>query len=514
MANGPRPTNGRPENPAKYTGSRLIVHANADSIFIYSYKWNRLLIRKMVIVGCAAFLFRLLFIFWGFTNWHLMPEYTMSSVYFYQGYGICAGYGYVSEDWGEKPFKNLGRLRALVNEGLHVTPQSAPQLDEKAVYPEMLHPPGMALIIAAIHRITGARAELYFEIIGMLLDTAAACLLCWMIYKFFSERIAFAAGMIYALYPPLAFLSTVQRLSESYQPIIILASLVFVLQSACASGRKLALWWILAGLMVGIGAYLRPDYLLVPVAYGFALWMYTGRFRRSILAMAVMQAVALILLIPWAYRNHQLCGRWIFTATSVGCTLINGLSEYNNAWGFGGLDEDRVVEAHKQGFYAPESPEADLYFQSLFWESIRSKPLGYLMTIVKRLPMAILAPQGFGFNNPYKTGTFSSAIQQGRDRYDVIFSKPWYVIKAYWEYLLMGAVSVAGLVSSIIMLFLERRRFALVFLLLSPHLYAIGVHLLTHYEPIFVLPSMFSFLLGLAYVICRGWRYREASIAA
>jgi 4-amino-4-deoxy-L-arabinose transferase-like glycosyltransferase len=469
----------------------------------------------MIIVGSVAFLFRLIFIFWGLLDWHLLPQDTLSSVYFCQGYGICAGYGYVSENWGEIPFKNLAKIRKLVDQGLHVTPQTAPQFGEKAFFPEMLHPPGMALLVAAIHWVTGTRADLYFEIIGMLLDTASACLLYWMVLKFFSERIAFTAGLVYALYPPLAFTSTLERASESMMPIFILASLFCVLQSARSLDKKAAIWWFLSGIMLGISAYLRPDYLLVPVAYGFALWIYTRRFWRSMLAMITIQAVALTLLTPWAYRNHQLCGRWIFTSSDTGWALIGGLSEYNNPWHIVGTDEHIIAEAHKQGFYAPESPEADLYFQNLFWQSIRSKPLGYLSSVVKRVPMAILAPQTFGFKNPYKTSRFTDAlVEQGKDRYDVILSKPMYVIKAYWEYLLMGAISVAGLLCSLAMLFLERRRFGLVFLLLSPHLYSIGAHLLIHYEPVYVLPSMFSFLIGLAYVLSRGWRNHDSAVVS
>jgi 4-amino-4-deoxy-L-arabinose transferase-like glycosyltransferase len=472
-----------------------------------------MIIRKMIIVGSVAFLFRLIVIFWGISDWHLLPQDTLSNVYFCQGYGICAGYGYVSEGWGEKPFKNLAKLRKLVDQGLHVTPQTAPQFDRKEFFPAMLHPPGMALLVAAIHWATGTRADLYFEIIGMLLDTASACLFYWMVLKFFSERIAFTAGLIYALYPPLAFSSALERSPEGIMPIFILASLVCVLQSTRSSNRKVSVWWLLSGIMVGISAYLRPDYLLVPVAYGFTLWIYTRRFWRSMIAMITIQAVALTLLMPWAYRNYELCGRWIFTSTAVGWTLIMGLGEYHNPWGFIGLDGHIAIEAHKQGFYAPESPEADLYFRNLFWQSIRNKPLGYIASIVKRVPMAILAPQTFGFKNPYKIGRFSDTLEQeGKDRYEVILSKPMYVIKAYWDYLLMGAISVAGLLCSLVMLFLERRRFGLMFLLLSPHLYSIGVHLLTHYEPRFVLPSMFSFLIVLAYVLSRGWRNRDTSI--
>jgi hypothetical protein len=38
--------------------------------------------------------------------------------------------------------------------------------------------------------------------------------------------------------------------------------------------------------------------------------------------------------------------------------------------------------------------------------------------------------------------------------------------------------------------------------LFSPHLYAMGSHLLTHFEPRFLLPSLGWLLFGLAYLIC------------
>jgi 4-amino-4-deoxy-L-arabinose transferase-like glycosyltransferase len=375
----------------------------------------------------------------------------------------------------------------------------------------MLHPPGMALLIAAIHRVTGMRADIFFEIIGMLLDTAAACILYWMVATFFSRRVGFASGLIYAFYPPLAYASTIYRAPEGLLPFFIIGATACVLLSARGRGWKDALWWAATGLLLGTGSYLRPDYLLVPVAFGFSLWLYTRRFWRSMLAMVTMQVIALIVLMPWAYRNHQICGRWIFTSTSTGWTLVGGLGTYSNPWGFKGPDKFRAIEAQEQGIASPGSSEGDLYFQKVFWDAVKSKPWGYVAAVAKRMPLAILAPQTFGFKNPWKTSRFGESMEQGKDRFEVIMSKPMYIVKAYWDWLLMGVISLASLLCSLLMLICERRRFGLVFLLLSPHLYSIGTHLLVHYEPRYVLPSMFSFLIGLAYVLSRGWRDRNAS---
>jgi hypothetical protein len=465
--------------------------------------------RKMIIVGSAAFLFRLLFIFWGWTEWHVLEQDVLSMVYFHEGYRICAGYGYVVDAPGEDRSNYYQKIEELVDKGQRVSPQTAPQVESSNFLPEMLHPPGMALLIAAIHRVTGMRADLFFEIIGMILDTMAACILFWMVATFFSERVGFVTGLIYAFYPPLAFASTIYRSPEGLLPVFIIGATACVLLSARDRGWKSAMWWAATGLLVGTGSYLRPDYLLVPAAFGFALWLYTRRFWRSVLAAVTMQVIALMVLTPWAYRNHELCGRWIFTSTSTGWTLVNGLGQYNNPWGIIGVDKYRDMEAKEQGFSSASSPEADLYFQKVFWDAVKSKPWGYVAAVSKRMPMAIVAPQTFGFKNSLKTSRFADSMEQGKDRFEVIMSKPMYILKAYWEWLLMGVISLASLLCSLLMLICERRRFGLVFLLLSPHLYSIAMHVLVSYEPRYVLPSMFSFLIGLAYVLTRGWRERD-----
>ena len=164
--------------------------------------------RKMIIVGAAAFLFRMIFLFWGWTDCYLLEQDSMSKAYFEAGYAICAGYGYVCEIPSEEPSNDLQKLKERAEQGLRVTPQTAPRIDPSKFMPEMLHPPGMSVLVAAVHRLTGSRVDIYIEIIGMILDTAAACILYWMVATFFNGRVGFASGLIYAFYPPLAYAGT------------------------------------------------------------------------------------------------------------------------------------------------------------------------------------------------------------------------------------------------------------------------------------------------------------------
>jgi 4-amino-4-deoxy-L-arabinose transferase-like glycosyltransferase len=455
-----------------------------------------------MIVAAAALAFRLLFIFWGWTGWRTVthdPNYMgLSWVYATEGYGICAGYGYAAPE----TIGDLGALAAIQR----ITPSTAPRIDPSTLVPEMLHPPGMAILNAAVHFLTGMPVDFPIQFFGAFLDTITACLVYWVAATFLQPKIGFVAGLLYAFYPPQAASVTILRSPEGFLSFFVVGCLVCILQMSRSTGKARIAWCVGAGSLLGVGSYLRPDYLLAPVVVGLALWIFTRQFWRSLVAMIAVQIMALLILLPWAYRNHQLCDRWIFTSTSVGGTLVTGLGQYRNPWGFGGRDEDRAAESRAHGFVSPWSPEADLYFREVFWNSIRSSPSGYLMSVVKRLPMMLISPQSFGYENPNKTQRMGEARKHGRELFDVIKSQPGYVLAAYWDWLLMGIIGFAGLLCSIYMVIRERHQFGLVFLLLSPHLYAIGAHILTHSESRFVLPSMFSFLIGLGYVLSRGWR--------
>jgi hypothetical protein len=261
------------------------------------------------------------------------------------------------------------------------------------------------------------------------------------------------------------------------------------------------LWHTVAGVCIGLSGYLRPDFILLPIGMLLGLWAYSGRFWRSASTVATIQVITLLLLLPWAYRNYGVCDRWIFTSTMVGAVLITGLGEFNNPWGFGALDEDRIAQAQAQGISDAWNCEGDLYLRELFFNSVTERPDAYLMTLIKRVPFVLATPYGFGLQNPWKTQTFSTARETGDDRYQVLRSRPLYVLAGYWDYLAMSGLTLLCVLATVVMTVKERLNRGLILLLISPHLYSIGTHLLTHMEPRFLLPTMFCLLLGPAYVL-------------
>jgi 4-amino-4-deoxy-L-arabinose transferase-like glycosyltransferase len=425
--------------------------------------------------------------------------------YLRDGYAMAAGYGYIEGD-GSAGEHLWGLYERVKSGNMRVTPEVAGALPREGARPVTLHPPGMALLVAWINLVLGIRADVPIQLLGLVLDCLAAGLLYRLVSTSLSERVGYLAGLLYAMFPPLAFAS-ISKMPDGFLSLFVLATLACFLQTLRIRGRRVVGWCVISGLALGLGCYLRPDYLYLPVFLGLGLWVCTRRLIRAVGTALLVQVVALAVLLPWAYRNHSLCGRWIFTSTALGGVLINGLGSFHNPWGFGYTDEDRTQEAAAQGIPSSWTPEADLYFRSLFWQSIKAQPRAYALSILRRLPLVLAPPYDCGYANPWKTQSFTEHRKVDMDRYEVLGTRPLYVLAAYWDRLLMGAVSLLSLAGVMALFIGEWRRAGLVLLLLCPHVYSIVAHLPVFVTPRFILPSMFCWLIGLAYLLSRGWRH-------
>jgi hypothetical protein len=181
--------------------------------------------------------------------------------------------------------------------------------------------------------------------------------------------------------------------------------------------------------------------------------------------------------------------------------LVNGLGAYPNPWGIICDDKYRGIEAKEQGFSHPGSSEADLYFRKVFQKDVINHPGAYVMTVVRRFATGAASAKGFGFQNPYR----SNNNKDEKSPFSVLKQGLISFLQTYWDAMLIVALGFVLLLCTIVMCLCERRRFGLIFLLLTPHLYSLAAHAIVHYEPRYILPSMFCFILGVAYVLGRGW---------
>lgn len=460
--------------------------------------------KRLVWIVGVAFSVRVAMIVWALSGLHVAPQVYLSKQYFQEGYAISAGWGYSTN---QNALATLTSAQQSVERGERNPGSDVARPAD--FYGETLHPPGMSLLVATMHRIFGGDAKIAMMVLGALLDSGAAAILYLMVAAAWSEPVAFLAAMTYALFLPQAYAVTADLLPNGLESFFVIAGFACVLSGLRhAKSRSYPgsyKWFSLAGVVFGLGGYLRPDYDLIAIGLFPFLWIYGRNWRKAITASLVMLTVTSLTLLPWAYRNHVLYGHWTFTSSAVGSTLVESLGEFNNPWGIGYNDDWLVREAKRHGFKSAWTTEADDYFNALFVRDVRQHPLAFVATIEKRIPLALAPPHLFGLDNPFKTKTFTEQRALGLDRYQMFRRHPLYVLAAYWDALLFAAVSFTFLVCSLWMLWAERRRWQLVALLMAPHIYGIGTHLLSDIEPRYILPSMFSLMIGFAYCLRAVW---------
>jgi hypothetical protein len=140
-----------------------------------------------------------------------------------------------------------------------------------------------------------------------------------------AERVAgLLAAFGMAVYPPFIH-STGELMSE---PPAILALPAAVLAFLWASERERPWWaWLLPGLLFGLTAMFRPEYLFVGAVFVVLAAIRVGASRgwRPGLAGGALLAAALLLpIIPWTIRNLDVLDRVVPISTGSGKALYVG----------------------------------------------------------------------------------------------------------------------------------------------------------------------------------------------
>jgi hypothetical protein len=207
--------------------------------------------------------------------------------------------------------------------------------------------PGAPLLYAGAFYATGGAREGTARIVEALLGVAAILVvfaLAW--------RLAFAAagrrlgedggaapsasmaGLLaafaVAVYPP--FIHSTGELMSEPPAILTLPAAVLAWLWACdrSIAREGGPWgweWFVPGVLFGLTAMFRPEYLLVGVAFALLAAIRVGLARgwRLGLAGAALLAVAMALpILPWAIRNQVVLDRTVPISTGGGKALYVG----------------------------------------------------------------------------------------------------------------------------------------------------------------------------------------------
>ena len=222
---------------------------------------------------------------------------------------------------------------------------------------------------------------------------AARCLLafvgtaaCGAVYllgrQLFDERIGLIACGLTAISPVMAGFS-VLLLSETLFALTLTLNLwcaakwLAESREPIADGRFQFLWSALTGVGVAITTLVRPSWLLagpllavMVIALSFRKKDYGHRpsaYGRR-LEVVVMLLALFATLLPWAWRNHSVCGHWVFTTLWSGPSLYDGLNPVANGdSNMTFFDDDNLMAK------MPEW-DVDQHYKHAAWQFARQNP--------------------------------------------------------------------------------------------------------------------------------------------
>ena len=455
--------------------------------------------RWLLVIVLVGLIFRIIWSSLVYSPPFQSPYKSMSKMYVRSAYLIVLGEGY-SQTLPSSPAQSYVDREIIKPhvEGKNLSSKSEYKIPNEGLYPETLHPPGTSILAAAVMIVTGVDGWKSLQILGIIFDLMGIVLI-WYLSALLCPSVKwlpFISSLIYAIYPPLLSVVAAARDIAFMAPLTMLALYNYV---RYYQSRKVR-YFLLSALVTGVASYFRPDALLFTAFLSLihvaeilnkpSLIKVSKFFLRPLVAIGV----ALLLLLPWAIRNHEVVNRWVFTSTGSGCTLVTGLGAFHNPWGFGRSDLDRHKEAQAAGYLDGFDPAADKFFQEKFITAIKSDPSAFAKIVLLRIPMAIAPPYNLGLQIP------KESFGEIRARGEVSKNIP-NLIRAYWPEVLCSLSAFLGLVGVFYMYRQTEAKSMVWLILLLPYAYVVAVHLLTHMAPYYLLPAISSQIIGLAFII-------------
>jgi hypothetical protein len=184
--------------------------------------------------------------------------------------------------------------------------------------------PGAPLLYAGSFYATGGAREGTARIVELLLGVAAILVVFALGRKISgSDPAGLFAAFCVAVYPP--FIHSTGALFSEPPAILTLPAAVLAFLWAGEQERLRA--WLVPGLLFGLTALIRPEYLIVGVAFFLLALIRVVRARSwgpGLGAVALMATAFLVPIVPWTVHNAIVLDRTVPISTGAGKALYVG----------------------------------------------------------------------------------------------------------------------------------------------------------------------------------------------
>lgn len=204
-----------------------------------------------------------------------------------------------------------------------------------------LWPPGYTWYLGLAMDLFGDRG-LFAARVGQVLASASVGLTTMLLaYRLFGMRTARLAGLIWALYLPLAVFAHLLWNETLFLALFLPA--VYQLVRVVAEGERLRvdLRLLVSGLLFGLALLLKeaPIYLVPLLA--LLLAFAAGRLGEGLRRATLFAGTVAVVLVPWGLRNREVYGRFVPAGASLGENVYNGLNAAYRNFDMGPLETER-----------------------------------------------------------------------------------------------------------------------------------------------------------------------------
>jgi dolichyl-phosphate-mannose-protein mannosyltransferase len=250
------------------------------------------------------------------------------------------------------------------------------------------HPPGYAILVAAIYRIFGESDSAIWSV--QVIGDSIACVLIMLIAaELLPLTAATIAGLLAAFCPQLGYYS-IMLLPDSLATLPILAAFL-VMRYAVRRSSVIAV--VTAGALLGISCWLRPNALLLSPFLAALATPFVEKGKRVKFVFALLASTTAV-IVPITIRNWIVFHRFIPLSLGAGLNLVEGLGDYDRQGRFGMpiTDSDSCAKDvewnnrpdYSKGLWQPDGYERDQVRIRRGLEVIKSNPTWFLSVMVRR----------------------------------------------------------------------------------------------------------------------------------
>jgi hypothetical protein len=211
----------------------------------------------------------------------------------------------------------------------------------------LTHSPGYGIYLSVIYKLFGPD---YFTVqfVQDLLNSLASVLIFLIAGRLLSWPVGIVAGLIAAIWHHFAYYSNIIMPDSP----CVLPTLAAVYLLVVTERGKHRAWWAygLAGLLIGLSVWIRPNTLMLGVFIAIALPLISIRRRQTARRSWLIAVISLLVIAPITIRNYILYQEFVPVSINTGIVMWEGIADIGGER-FGAVNSDLEVAQQEAIIY-------------------------------------------------------------------------------------------------------------------------------------------------------------------